>query len=233
MKDLLSLSPMKILDQSSRGELGSGNLGVFIARAGVGKTACLLHIALEKILRGEGIVHVSLEEGPEKVGSYYNAMYYELTKAADLEVEADYRDVIKKNRMILAYLGKSFQIKRLRENMTTMAENLLYAPKAIVMDGVDFENAGHSFFEGLKEIAREFQVEIWLSALSHRHITIRNEKGIPYPCNELDDLFSIIIQLQPQPSGILLKLLKDHDNPSIPDISLMLDPKTLLVREKR
>jgi hypothetical protein len=75
-------------------------------------------------------------------------------------------------------------------------------------------------------------VEIWLSALSHRHITTKNERGVPYPCHELDDLFSIIIQLHPDTSGILLKLLKDHDNLTVPDVSIVLDPQTLLVRDK-
>ena len=232
MMDLLSLSPMKILEESSRGEPGPGNLGVFIARAGVGKTACLIHIALEKMFRGEGVVHVSLEEGPEKVESYYNAMCYELIKANGIESEGKFRDFIDNNRMILAYFGKSFQINRLKENIKNIAENLSFSQKAVVVDGVDFENSDRTLFEGFKELAQQFEVEIWLSALSHRHITTKNEKGIPYPCDELDDLFSIIIQLNPEPSGIVLKLLKDHDNPSIPDISLMLDPKTLLVREK-
>jgi len=82
--------------------------------------------------------------------------------------------------------------------------------------------------EGLKEAAVEFEVEIWLSALSHRHISQVNERGIPYPCHELDDLFSIIVQLQPERSGILLRLLKDHDRYEIPKNSIALDPNTFL-----
>ena len=50
-RDLMKVSPLKILERSSRRGLGQGNLGVLMAQAGVGKTACLIHIALEKILR--------------------------------------------------------------------------------------------------------------------------------------------------------------------------------------
>ena len=71
-------------------------------------------------------------------------------------------------------------------------------------------------------------MEIWLSALSHRHVTQTNERGIPYPCHELDDLFGLIIQLQPEPTGVFLRLLKDHDNPTISDASVRLDPNTFL-----
>jgi hypothetical protein len=55
-----------------------------------------------------------------------------------------------------------------------------------------------------------------------------NERGIPYPCHELDDLFNIIIQLEPTQSGIVLRLLKDHDAEVKPDASVKLDPNTFL-----
>ncbi|MFW9973379.1 MAG: alpha/beta fold hydrolase, partial [Candidatus Odinarchaeota archaeon] len=38
------------------------------------------------------------------------------------------------------------------------------------------------------------------------------ENGIPYPCNRVDDLLSVIIQLDPTDKGIFLRLLKDYDN---------------------
>jgi KaiC/GvpD/RAD55 family RecA-like ATPase len=67
MERFISVSPLKVLEQSSQKGLGPGNLGVLIARAGVGKTACLIHIAFDRIFHGEKLVHVSLEEAPEKV----------------------------------------------------------------------------------------------------------------------------------------------------------------------
>ncbi|MBW1683167.1 MAG: hypothetical protein JRJ83_17455, partial [Deltaproteobacteria bacterium] len=84
MDSFISVSPLKILEKSSRKGLGKGNLGVLIARAGVGKTACLVHIALDKLFRKERLVHVSLEEGPEKVTAYYNVMVSDLVKALNL-----------------------------------------------------------------------------------------------------------------------------------------------------
>ncbi|MCP4681978.1 MAG: hypothetical protein GY864_06580, partial [Desulfobacterales bacterium] len=100
---------------------------------------------------------------------------------------------------------------------------------ALIVDGLDFENSERALLEDLRDIASEFEVEVWFSALSHRHISDVNERGIPYPCHRLDDLFSIIIQLQTGPSGTFLKLLKDHENPTITDISVRLDPNTFLV----
>lgn len=228
MKDLISISPIKILEKSSRKGLGPGNLGVLMARAGVGKTACLIHIAFDKIFCHEKLVHISLEEGPGKVTSYYNVIYCDLVKALDLTDDYENRLLIERNRMILAYLNRSFEIERLRANLKNLAENLTFRPNLLIVDGVDFERAERPLFEGFKEIAGEFEVEIWFSALSHRHITEVNERGIPYPCHQLDDLFSIIMQLQPGSSGIFLRLLKAHGKPTIPDTSIRLDPNTFL-----
>lgn len=227
MKDFISVSPLKILKKSCRGQLGPGNLGVLVARAGVGKTACLIHIAFDKIFRGEKLVHVSLEEGPEKVASYYNVIYSDLLKALHTD-DDESRFLMERNRMILAYLNQSFELTRLEASLRNLDERLEFKPDTLIIDGLDFENTPRSVFEGLKKMAGGFGVEIWLSALSHRHISEVNEKGIPYPCHTLDDLFSIIIQLQPERSGILLRLLKDHDRYEIPENSIGLDPNTFL-----
>ncbi len=232
MKNFISVSPLKILEKSSRKGLGSGNLGVLIARAGVGKTACLIHIAFDKLFRQKKIVHISLEEGPDKVSSFYNTIYHDILKALNLTDDNEYRLLIERNRMILAYLNQSFDTERLRTNLGNLSKNIDFRPDTLIIDGLDFENADRILFEGLKDIAREFHFEIWLSALSHRHVTDVNERGIPYPCHQLDDMLSLIIQLQPEQSGVFLRLLKDHDNTIIPGISVRLDPSTFLALDK-
>jgi hypothetical protein len=231
MKDFVTVSPLKVLEKSSRKILGPGNLAVLIARAGVGKTACLIQIAFDKLFRQEKLVHVSLEEGPEKVTSYYNVMHSDLLRALDLKDEhGEHKMLIERNRMILVYLHQSFEIERLRANLRNLAENLDFRPGTLIVDGLDFEKTERAVFEELKQIAGEFQSEIWLSALSHRHITDMNERGIPYPCQRLDDLFSLIFQLQPEGSEIVLRLLKDHDNPTVRDAGIKLDPNTYIAK---
>lgn len=229
MKNFISVSPLKILDKSSRKGLGPGNLGVLIARAGLGKTACLIHIALDRIFRQGKIVHVSLEEGPEKAASYYNVIYSDLVKALNIvDINDENRMIIDRNRMILAYLNQSFDLDRLRLNLNNLKEKLEFNPDAMILDGLNFEKAERGIFEGLKQIAEEFQIEIWFSALSHRHISDINERGVTYPVNKIDDLFSIIIQVQAESSGVFLRLMKDHDIQKISDISVRLDPNTFL-----
>ena len=226
--DFMKVSPLRILDQSVQKGLGRGNLGALMARAGVGKTACLIHIAFDKLFRKEKLVHISLEDVPEKISSYYNVIFYDLIKALHITDEHEIKMLFERNRMILSYLNQSFEIKRLRKNLGNLRENIDFFPDSLIIDGLDFEHTERSVIEGLKDLAKEFQLEIWLSALSHRHITEINERGIPYPCSKVDDLLSIIIQLQPSQSDVSLCLLKDHDEERVSHHSVRLNPNTFL-----
>ena len=47
--------------------LGRGEFGALTARAGVGKTSFLVQLALDKMLRGRNVLHISIDEPVEKV----------------------------------------------------------------------------------------------------------------------------------------------------------------------
>jgi hypothetical protein len=228
MEEFSRVSPLRILERSSRKELGRGNLGVLMARAGVGKTACLIHIAFDKLFRRDNMVHVSLTDAPEKVASYYNVILSDLIKALGLDSEDEIRAMIERHRMILAYLNRSFDISRLRRNLDNLEHHIGFKPDSIIVDGLDVAGVGRGILDGFKALAGELEMEVWFSAVNHRHITERNENGIPYPCNEVDDLFSIILQLQPGLNGMDLLLLKDHEIYGQPVARINLDPSTFL-----
>jgi hypothetical protein len=228
MEKLISISPLKVLERSSQKGLGKGNLGVIIARAGVGKTVCLIHLALNNIFKQNKLIHVSLEENAEKVMSYYHVMYSDLVGRLNIPQDDEYRSRIDRDRKILAYRNKSFDTERLRASINNLANELNFRPHTLIVDGLDFENAQRGLFERFRDIAQEFGMEVWFSARSHRHITETNERGIPYPCQQVDDLFSIILHLETGPSGAFMKLLKDHEHPSITHICVRVDPATFL-----
>jgi hypothetical protein len=223
-------SLLKILEKSSRRGLGRGNLGVLVARAGVGKTACLVHIAMDKLLRNEKLVHASLQDSPEKVTSYYNVIFSELVQALGLTNPTDIKAQIDKNRMILAYLNQSFDLRRLRENLKNLSEKARFVPNTIIVDGLDFAKVGVEMFEGFKKLAQEFQVEVWFSALSKGTPGDAKLQTIPAPADKFDSFFSMIIELQPTESAVELRLVKDHEGATLQDEKVLLDPKTFLAR---
>ena len=52
-------NPMRIFEKCIHGGLGQGNMGVIMARAGVGKTACLIQISLDNLFKGRNVLHFS------------------------------------------------------------------------------------------------------------------------------------------------------------------------------
>jgi hypothetical protein len=222
MRRFTELSPLKVLEGSARRELGKGNLGVLIAGAGLGKTSCLVHIAFDRLARGEKLIHVSLRDSPEKIASYYELMFAELTKEHQVSYEGAVRDLLDR-KIILAYLKESFGLERLRRNLENLTE-INFKPDTLIVDGVDFTEAGKDFFEGLKGLAQAFEMEIWLSAL----LTEAQTDPLPYPCREPGDIFSVIVQLISSHEGVFLRLLRDHERESVPDTVVRLDPNTFV-----
>ncbi|HDR16779.1 MAG TPA: hypothetical protein ENN79_15115 [Desulfobacteraceae bacterium] len=228
---LLKGSPLRILDGTSRKSLGLGRMGVLIARAGVGKTACLIHIALHNLMENRKVVHVSIGEGPEKIQAYYQVLLNELMSACKMKEDDDSRQLVEQNRVILAYVNKSFELGRLRAQLENLKEALDFSPDAILVDGFDFASAEPGFFKDFSELAGLLGAEIWFSALSHRHISEVNERGVPYPCHNIDDMFSVILHLLPEAGGLYLRLLKDHENETFTERRVRLDPSTFMIKD--
>jgi hypothetical protein len=232
MKKFSEVSPLKLLQGSTYKELGKGNLGVLISSAGLGKTSCLIHIAFDKIFRGEKLVHVSLKDTPDKVSSYYNVILHDLVEFLNLDNEYEARNLLDKNRVILAYLKESFNLKNLKRNINNLAKEIDHSPDALIVDGIDFSEAERSMFKGFQEIAQEFQMEVWFSAMLPGLISEVGKKEFLPPFRNLCDLFGIIIQLVSTQSGVFLKLLKNHDSESLSDTLVRLDPNNFLVMGK-
>jgi KaiC/GvpD/RAD55 family RecA-like ATPase len=60
--NLIERSPMQSIFSNLRGGLNAGQVGGVMARAGVGKSAFLIHIALNHLLRGANVLHISLTD---------------------------------------------------------------------------------------------------------------------------------------------------------------------------
>lgn len=230
MSSPLPCSPLRILQMTPYPQMGPGHLGVLIARAGVGKTACLVHMAVGWILQERTLVHVSLDEPPERVAASYELAFRELRQRGQgvPEGKEDLRALMERRRMILAFLQGSFDLERLRVNLESLRNGAGFRPQLLILDGLDLSQAGRPLLEGLRELVREFSLEGWLTGLAHRHIQEVNPRGIPFPCHEVDDLFTVILQLVPEAEGLSLRLLKNREVHTHQDLRLKLDPRTCL-----
>jgi hypothetical protein len=202
--------------------LEPGQLGVVLAQVGVGKTACLTHIALEELYRGDAVLHVCMGETPDKIKLWYKEFLKNLAEARQGEDAARLQQRIEPRRLILSFLHQALNPEKLEQSLNNLKEQAKFSPAMMVLDGLDFDRADRALIEQLRDLAQKHQVSVWMSARTHRHISEVNERGIPYPCHQMDDLFNTIMLLEPTPDAIQVKVLKqaEHYRPEHPQVLL-------------
>jgi hypothetical protein len=224
-------SPLRVLQKATHGGLGKGNLGVFMARAGVGKTACLIHIALDSLFKHQKVVHVGIGESVGNILLWYDEILSDLCKKFDIKDPEKIKGELEQNRIILSYKRNAFTVKNLTRDLGDLARDGDFVPQVLLIDGFDFENenTGWDTLAAFKHAAKDNSMETWFSARTHRESEIKNERGIPAPCHDVDDLFSVILFLEPHGNSIHFRLLKDHENPVDQELPIRLDPHTMLL----
>jgi hypothetical protein len=213
------------------GRLEPGEMGVLLARAGAGKTACLTHLALGYLLDREPVLHVCVDVVPDKVKLWYHKMLMDIfSKQPECKV-SDLQHAIEPLRFIMSFLNRTFSPEKLETSIENLKQQAKFVPALIILDGLDFGRA-RLLFEKIGDIARRHSTPVWVSARTHRHIPDVNERGIPYPIDAMDDLFSSVLALQPENEGIRLKALKEKGNYNPADSEFILDPDTFLLLKK-
>jgi hypothetical protein len=230
-KELNERSPLRVFEQSIHGGLGPGNIGVALGRHGVGKTPFLVGVALDDLMRGRKVLHVALDQSVEKVRGYYDEIFADLARSSGLEDAGVERLEMERNRNIHTYIGGSFSIDRLREAIAFLREHAHFVPRAIMIDGYDFEHATTEGLAGLRGIGQDLEAEIWMTAVRHREAPV-DAKGMPETLARLQSQLTVIVSLHHEGKAVHVRLLKDHDNPTVSETPVALDPTTmLLVRE--
>lgn len=226
-KFLNARSPLRLLEKGLHGGLGIGNVGVLVAGHGMGKTSFLVGVALDELLRGGTVLHVALDQTVSHVRAYYDTVYEYLAASTHLDDAAVTHTEIDRRRSIRAYPPASFSPSKLREAVKVEAE-MGAKPSLIVLEGIDLERVEREELQDLHALAEELAAELWLSVAS------REERvaGVPDSVAQFEDLLGVILALEPGPDGddtVVLRALKDHDNPDLSDLHVALDPKTLLL----
>jgi len=221
-KFLNARSPLRLLEKGLHGGLGKGNLGVVVARHGVGKSSFLVGVALDDLMRGESVLHVSLDHSVAHVRAFYDTVFDDLASSTHLEDAARVHADVDRNRRIRAYAPEDFEVAKLREAVKLESESGA-RPSLIVIEGLDFDAVERDPVAELKALAGELEVEVWLSAISHREAPM--SEGV----ERVEDLLSVILTLEPDGGHVRLRALKDHANPDVSDLHVALDPKSLLL----
>lgn len=229
-KDLNQRSPLRVFERSIHGGLGKGNLGIVMSRAGVGKTAFMIGVALDDLMRERKVLHVNLNDSAVKVREFYDEVFHDLAESAKLENRAAVHLSVERHRMIVSY-ANSFTMEKLHASLDMLREQMHFEPEVVMLDGYpNFEDATEEQLRELKQLAGSLNAEMWLMAQTHREGDQRDERGIPDYVARFEEYLSVIVNLEPMADHVKLAILKDHGNQDIADLHMELDPKTLLLK---
>jgi hypothetical protein len=223
-KFLNARSPLRLLEKGLHGGLGTGNIGIVLAGHGVGKTSFLVGVAMDELLREGRVLHVSLSHPVSHVRAHYDTVYEDLASSTHLKDQRLIHGEIDRRRSVRVYPPGTLTTEKLREAVATETE-AGGAPALIVLEGVDLSNMTRAEALDLKAIAKELDAEIWMESACAEE----REVTLPAEVKALEDVFSVILALEPGDDVVRLRALKDHENPDVSDLHVSLDPRTLLL----
>lgn len=227
-EDLIASNPLRVLGLDKKAEVGKQSLGLVMARAGLGKTAILVQIALDSMIRGNKVLHVSIGESIEKTRERYDEILALIVKDHSDEDLAE----VGKNRMIMTFKENVFSRAVLEERLKDLIHQDIFKPKCLIIDGYDFDGNGRQAMEDLKQLMADLGISvIWFSAVSHREDDRVSTDGVPAPCHTIDDLFEVILLINPDGDLMKLDILRCAYCEVEPGTTLLLDPSSMLIKK--
>lgn len=235
-KEVNERSPMRVFEKSMHGGLGRGNVGIVASVPGMGKTPLLVQIALDDLLRGRKVLHLSFKNAVDHIRTFYSEVFHDLCATSKMtDPDAVMLD-IERNRMIFLLLGDRedvpisqrdgrSSIGRIQEVVEFACETAQFLPDVLIIDGYDLARATKDALDILSALAKQLDVELWLSATTEN----ASPASLPAPLDRIASLVNVIVYLEPEGDVVRLRLLKDHDNTDLQALHLRLDLPTMRV----
>jgi hypothetical protein len=137
-------------------------LHLLLARPGCGKTRFLIQLALDELLRGHQVLHVSLGRVIAQVEANYNAMLPSRLEQVSPAQQQQLQLEVMGRRAIQVLTQGSLEAEQLQSVLATYEEHLGMKPRTVVVDGSEGPPARETA-EKLARLARQLNIEIWFS----------------------------------------------------------------------
>lgn len=229
--EYIKRSPLRILEQAIDGGLGKGRLGVFTSRKGVGKTACLVHIATDKLFQGKPVIHVTYSSRVDYIINWYEDIFKEIARKRNLEKAVEVHDDIIRNRVIMNFRQDAAQTEKVLKSIEMMIEHGQFAADTVIVDGYDFIRSTPQDLALFRDFAERLGLEIWFSASLRGDAPEFDEHGVPMVLQDYLKDIAVLISLAFKDKYVGLTVVKNHQRLERRDLPLRLDPGTLLIAE--
>ena len=230
-KDLILKNPLRSLDPETGQNAAPYRMGMVVARRGVGKTALLVQFALDSLLRGNRVIHVSIGQNLDKAKAWYEDLFGDLSRSYRLDHAGEVYDEIARKRLIMTFTAEAFSVAKLEERLNDLIYQDVFRPDCMVIDGYDFDNATREEVQDLLDLIKAMSMHSWFSAVRHRDEPKVSTLGVPAPCDVFEDFFDTILVIDPDERGVVLNTVKDDISGTDGNVGLILDPATFLISE--
>jgi hypothetical protein len=232
-EELVQRSPVRIFMNSIHGGLKSGELGIIASPSGIGKTSVLVQIALDKLLQGKKVIHISFTRHTDHVLAWYEDIFDEFINKKNLENEQDVKNEIVKNRVLMKFTQGGISSDQILRSLHALIKDGGFNADALIVDGFDFSRGTETeaHLVAIKTFAAEMGVSVWYSCTVKGEEPFYDQRNIPQVIKDISGLFEVIIILDPKSDHIALTVSRDRDTNNPEHLALKLDPKTLLILE--
>lgn len=228
-KDLILRHPLRSLGYENEDILSEGSFGAVLARAGIGKTALLVQLALNTMLRGKKVLHVSLNDPVGKVVLWYEELFHHLAEQHKIErMNALWEDLLPE-RFILTFKVEGFSVPRLEERLNDLMEQNIFLPDMIIIDGIRFDDDVRQTLVEMKTLIEKHAMRLWFTVPIHRHLEDGRE-GMPLPMAPVEDLFEVVLMLATEKGETRIRALKSPAHAEQPPV-FVLDPSSMLIKD--
>jgi replicative DNA helicase len=171
-------TPWDIVNELTSGGLGKGELGVFVAPAGIGKSWGLINIGAHAVKKGMTVIHYTLELNAAYVGLRYDSV---VTGIANQNLK-HYQDQVKSDlakldgKLVIKYFPtKTCSVMGLRGHIEKCIMQGLN-PDVIIVDyadllrgtGAEKRHELEGIYEDLRGLAGEYEVPVWTASQANR-----------------------------------------------------------------
>jgi len=241
LNELIQRSPIRIFEQSINGGLKPGEIGIIASPNGVGKTSVLVQLALDKLLQGRKVIHVSFTQHVQYVPLWYEDIFDEIINKKNLENTQDIKNDLIKNRVLMNFNQDGVSKEQILRSLRAMIVDGGFKADSIIIDGFDFsrnsaEPSGNGVnMENVKTFAAELGLNVWYSCSvtedASKPGAQYDKNNIPFILAGMLNSIDVVVVLQPKPDHVELSISKDRNANISKSMAMKLDPRTLLILE--
>ena len=168
----------EIVDDIADGGLGKGELGVFVAPSGIGKSWALVNVGAAAVKAGLNVIHYTLELNEAYVGLRYDAVLSGI-QAQELKYHIEeVKDIVGKlkGKLIVKYYPTKGGTVNTLASHIEKCRMQGFDPDLVIVDYADLlrghgKEARHelgNIYEDLRGLAGEHEIPVWTASQANR-----------------------------------------------------------------